>query len=38
MSPKVPPRYLQTYAILNGNFQNVFHHCAQETCVKFVCL
>ena len=35
---KVPPRHLQTRAILRGTLQNVFQHCAQETCVKFVWL
>ena len=28
VSPKVPPRHLQTHAILSGNLQNVFHNCA----------
>jgi len=38
VSPKVPPRHLQTHAILSGNLQNVFQQCAQKTCVEFVCL
>jgi len=38
VSPKVPPRHLQTHAIFSGNLQNVFPHSVQKTCVKFVCL
>jgi len=28
VSPKVPPRRLQTHATLSSNLQNLFQHCA----------